>query len=1524
MTDLTDFTTPEEPVAPIVSQNIPREGATEIALMEPQFDMDRAYGRPNGPRHGPVSSFDKIGASFSKFSILNQASDVMEINNARRRKAELDVPDDVLVHNLPTDFRAMVMEERNKNGGAAAMILRKQIRDDIDNNTIFDNLAWYEAIGYGAVGLALDPTTWISGAGALNMGIRAGNVIRKASFLGRSAPKFAQQVARHTTTAFTESAMINLPRLAGDHTYNMADLENDILIETVAGAVLSKGLSVVGARFRANKQRNRVNNQLALDKIHEVRDRVESRGKNKADVSMQDRVNEAAEMDLAIGPKWVDEASVSQPAAVTADNLVTAVQRTTEIPASGPIRLSAKAVEGAGIDSSNLLALNKRVHRATENKQRNTDNGIVWLQTGMFDAVNQLNASQVIMKQTMKQASPSSTATFAGVIADIERGINNVSSSKGMNDNASAEEIADAITDILTLNKRSVEVISQTFEEESFATILRNVSGSRIDSKSLPASLGQIPIGLQKAQSDAIRRVSNAIAFSKSTIKYGDNLASLKAAKQAAGQVGVRDIRGLTAIEFTDSIANLRRGSSWWDSPMGRMITAASADDASDSLRLSAAQIAHRISDEDRYVVNAVEEALKDTANLSSNLRKVARASGAAPQRTAGWKVITAISKQRETHVASAAPRMTEVLTETELVPEAKIAEMADAIDEAYDEARELAHIAQKEAIEGEESARVAAEMVAQAERNITTKTGNIFEDTGGLPSDKLQDPKVADEVAKALFRQSFDKLTNVVADYHAAGQHQPFIDAVTPANWKQMAAKSLAEMGGLTKDLTTKFIESKSPTLNWNGTHLTELGQGLGGSATRRPTSAVIRELEYTRSLSQIMPAYDKDIRAYAAQGGSGRVGQLFAAVESGNKNKVVQQFNKDFMIRLNNKRLGKSMEPDEVMDGFIAAWTKYMDYNYNTMVKANIDGWTGNNQRKFYAPQVWNIEATQRALNENPEAFRELLVAAHQGGFKGVESHIDDDAIDGLIKYLRTAEDDINLDQYIATQDSRSLARMDFDWDTEVNGVRLLDMLDTNVASMATSYSNRVAGWVGISKATNGVITGHTDLEVMKFMVHEETGDMADVQLLEDVHNMLFGKEVRGGLSEVQRSLKVATTVSRMGSLGSTQLIETGTVLSRSIMEWSADPKFMKKLTKGLSPEDTAEDLRELMNLTGYKWDYELMNRQSEFFAEGNLAGTEQLKHGMERAVDLATGGRAVTAASGILGKVTGYNAVRKYQSAVMQRSYAMQVTRQFALGRSKLSPARLADWGLSDINGNNSKLTKEFQKHVEFDSDGYPTKYNFDKWDDDVRDTFMYGLQRAEAQDILRPLVGEMPAWFNRPLAQIVAQFRVMPIVAQNKALGRSIAMADKEAVVQWGMNAMTAGAVRGGKIALLAAGYGAIKGTDWQDEFWTKENNISDDALAFGAVDRYMSQAGLWADAVSLATTMGSANSLPEFAEKAAGQIPVLGYVKDVVLTGKGIVEQDSEAAIKHGQGAMLLGNTVAMEMLATLIEEQNKE
>jgi hypothetical protein len=764
--------------------------------------------------------------------------------------------------------------------------------------------------------------------------------------------------------------------------------------------------------------------------------------------------------------------------------------------------------------------------------------------------------------------------------------------------------------------------------------------------------------------------------------------------------------------------------------------------------------------------------------------------------------------------------------------------------------------------------------------------------------------------------------------DTYANGEVHVDTASVAPRDWVASMGAVAGRAMGLTKEFSEVFRMDKSIAMKYIGFRLTESGRGNAGSVQRKHTAAIIKEAEYTKSISQILPAYAEAMDAYAVSQGRNAVGKLTAKTMAGADSQIVNEFNRAFFKYQNDMKLGRPPVTNPVIQKFVKEWDDYMNYNHGRLTEQGVAGFTIDRKLAHYVPQVWKVGTLRGIYERQPQDVLALFAKGYRAA--GHESPVElaEQQINHLLGMGET------VDQFLPSADARSKTQLKIDQSVEHNGLTMLDLLDIEVAGVATKYSNRVGGWVSINKATDGMLNNGVDLTNMRNIIEQETKSVEAVRDFDDLIDMLMGRPTRDGLPAWLRSVKDLTVLTRMGGLGTAQAIETGSVLTRGLLEAAGDPEFLKRVMKGISDEDAPAELQELMRLTGYNKDYEWLNRQSVYLDQRQFSELSKTQEMSNTIVDKATGGSLKAPASRLLSQVSGYNAVRKYQSMIMQRSFGMAVARHFKFGSSKIPPRRLADIGLTDSRGFNSDLQRAINEHVVFDAEGYPVKYNFDKWDRKTLEVFQYSMQRAESQDIIRASIGELPRWMNMPLMQVITQFRTIPILSNNKALARSMAFGDREAVVGLALNVMSAGLVRAAKVALLAGGYSVIKGTEFSDEYETKWGDYSRDSLAGGAIDKYITQVGIYPEISSLAVignqtwqNIQDAENNKEGAKLAAnavfGQIPALSLLRDGYKTGEAVTEGDFDTAVKEVQGVTMLGNTAMMEMIFTALEENMK-
>lgn len=1428
---------------------------------------------------------EKISSAVGQLNVFKNSNDQQQLDAARKAQHQVDIPDSVLVDGLPYEFALKVMEEKSANGSTAAAIFREQLKEDIKNGNIQDNLEWYEQLGYGAVAVLTDPSTYMAGGVGLKAGKVASTATRKAgAMLGQTMPREADLLLRYGAAGLTESAVTNAPRLSGDHTYTVADYQADLVVDTLLGT----GLTYAGAKafnkYNSYTSQNEKRRKAAQASIDQMQRDLEGKGdidftppkQQHDDVSPLDEEVASRQADDAMNrdtathkASWsasVDDAFNTGAYAQSNDGAWMAAYAKEKM---STMDNPPSAYEVSSTDAADLLRKlggRKKYYHGTKADfatfQPSSQSGGLLFFTDDPNIASKYATGESAGYHGM--ATEEARANYSIVREDRP----DLFGEYGLREDISVDDLrdvlfradtgkADELLEALDTGADTKRIIKQYNELEQELDTGANVKVVELDIKK-PYNSPKNPIPWREAEKMGI-----------------DNLR-----EQGYDAIYVEE-QGGVAVAVLDA----------------KQVTNFFDRSRSDS-------ISRDLSDAPLEVRAAVAKIDSERAQLE--IEAIRNRTPANPYRNISYGEYQAISLDSYPVKGRPTRKAVQVNGNVPFIVDRERGRMADhAMSDSVSNAEIVDTIATMKAMQKE----------TESEGGINSldlSTGEL-EAAADSAEKVLNNPKVAEEVGVKLLRESLAKTTTMVADYHGSGEHNIYAGLLSPRNIREFAAKAITQWGGVTQDLATKFISSKSPTLNWVGTHLTEMGRGYGGDVMRKHTAGLIRDSEYMRSISQIMPSYDKAVKEYAASKGSSAVGQMMAATSVNGRNPLQDEFSRKFMNYMNRKRIGRSLPDEPIIAKFVDEWEKYMKHNYKTMQGNRIKGFDGTNERSHYVPQVWQLNNAKRLIRQDEAKVKRLLESAIEN------PHPNEDTAQNLIDYLKKEQPE-NYDGYLVSNDARSLARLNIDWEAELDGLKVLDLLETDLRKLSTNYSNRVAGWAGLSKASGGKLTSYSDLEALKLQVFEETQDIGDVTTLTDTLDMLFGRQVQGGLPDYARSIKAATVLTRLGGLGAAQLIETGTVATRAVMESMSDPKFMKKLTQGMNAKETAQDLMEIQKLTGNDWDYHLINAESDYYTDKDVAGQNGVANATDYVVNKMTGGDVGKQVAGrAFGHVTGYNLVRKYQSAMVQRSFAMQVARYFATGQSKMSVQRMADYGLTNLAGKNNALKNAIQKHVRFDADGYPTKYNFDKWSPQARDSFMYALQRAEAQELMRPLVGEMPEWFNKPWMQMLMQFRTMPIVAQNKALGRSLAFADKEAVVQLMLNSMTAGLVRYGKFAGLAALAVGV-GEEWEAEYERQLDRAGRDALLGGAADRYVTQLGAWSDAYALTAIAGAAETPDQYVTKTMNQIPAYGLVKDYVMAAYATSQGDGDAALKHVQGIIPLGNTLALEAAGSVIEE----
>ena len=735
-----------------------------------------------------------------------------------------------------------------------------------------------------------------------------------------------------------------------------------------------------------------------------------------------------------------------------------------------------------------------------------------------------------------------------------------------------------------------------------------------------------------------------------------------------------------------------------------------------------------------------------------------------------------------------------------------------------------------------------------------------------------------------------------------------------------------------MTKTVGAIFIDSDLTSMKFFGSRVTEVSRGYGGNAKRAPTAGTITSATLMESIVKIIPQYRKMIDAYAESKGAGSLGRLKARERAGQVDPNVDKFNREVFLVQEYRRQGKPLPKDvhKSVTDFVDQWDYYMDHNHNTLVDAGVAGFTAARKVKHYIPHIWQTGKFRGAITKHGRAKVEAALSkAYMNLSTDANIVLKADADAQATKLIDDVLSDtyVNKDQYSPALDARSRARTDLDTTTELDGVRILDLLDTEVIQLGTKYSNRVAGWVGLSKATNGMINSQADIDVFKENMIAEAIEKGInpkkyVQMFEDTIDQLFGRPTKNmlvdgkGLTRELNDMKDLAATTKMGGLGTAQLSETGQTITRMVMNTFSDEKMAKKvLSMGRGSKSDSLLLDEIQSISNITDDMEFLDRQQTHL---DTATTDEVSATRNLSLNIAhtaTGGNLKAEASRGLGKLSGYNMIRRAQSRVVQASFMLDIANHFTKGKGVMGNARMADVGLTDTLGKNPAMEAAFKKYAEFDADGVLQKLNISKWDKAVREELQYAMIRDEAQQIQRTMVGELPPWMNKPIMGLIFQFRQMPIVANSKSLGRSLAFADKEAVTGVMLNTAIAGMVRYAKFAALGTVANALTGDVSKQVVVTEEQTQK---------TKYITPLGIFPDMEDLVVGRSGLSSIKDTESSwdfMQNQVPVAGLINDYFEAGKSAARGDIQGMVDSASQLVPLGNTALAEVVGQALMNQ---
>lgn len=496
--------------------------------------------------------------------------------------------------------------------------------------------------------------------------------------------------------------------------------------------------------------------------------------------------------------------------------------------------------------------------------------------------------------------------------------------------------------------------------------------------------------------------------------------------------------------------------------------------------------------------------------------------------------------------------------------------------------------------------------------------------------------------------------------------------------------------------------------------------------------------------------------------------------------------------------------------------------------------------------------------------------------------KSGVPDDIIDHFIEgnELREMADAIS---------SRAKQSLGINTEATLDGVKVQDLMNTNVGELAENYGKEAAG--GAALARMGFKSKQEAFNAID--AAERAGrnmDGADIKqlraeadMLRDSVRLICGNTIdqdpNSGLVRATRRAREVTGLLRLGQMGFAQAPE----IARSIVKMglgtvlSSVPatKFLRSRAARVGGKAQGEllepELREVEELLGYVGEDNWMTgwnvRHDEFGESASNIG--KLSQVMDNF--LAAGGRINTVLSG-------FKAIQGGSEKIVNRSIVKRLKEHLEGGR------QLPKRDLDEIGWNDefmARLKRHYDDNPKMDKfNGRDIRLlNFEDMEPDLREMVGVGMRRMAGRLIQRNFVGDEGIWMNKWWGKAITQFKSFSIVSLEKQLVHDLRGDKVQAAMILGWSSLLGYAAYASQMQMQAIGRAD------RDEFL--EQKFSPENLAMGVFNKLPQTASLSLGGDFLAT-MGL---MPDALTQAPGRtgfqtmgfgelVPAGGVVGDV--------------------------------------------
>lgn len=362
-----------------------------------------------------------------------------------------------------------------------------------------------------------------------------------------------------------------------------------------------------------------------------------------------------------------------------------------------------------------------------------------------------------------------------------------------------------------------------------------------------------------------------------------------------------------------------------------------------------------------------------------------------------------------------------------------------------------------------------------------------------------------------------------------------------------------------------------------------------------------------------------------------------------------------------------------------------------------------------------------------------------------------------------------------------NRAKASMGINTQASYGGMRVQDLLNTNIGELADNYAKEAAGGAALARmgfpttqsALNAIDAAERAGRNMAGMDAEAIKQLrAEADMLRDSVRLINGNTVdadpNSGIVKGTRRVREITGLLRLGQMGFAQVPE----IARSVVKMGLGTvlhsvpatRFLRSRAAregGVAQGRLLEpELREMEELIGYigedNWLTGWNVRHDEFGESMDNLG---------RLSKIADNGLAMGSRINLW--LSGFKAVQGGSEKIVARSINKRLKEHLSGGR-KLPQADLDEVGLDEATM--KRLQRHFDENpAHADYNGQQVRMmNFDAMEPDLRETVGVAVRRMGGRLIQRNFIGDEGIWMNKWWGKALTQFKSFSIVSIEKQL------------------------------------------------------------------------------------------------------------------------------------------------------------